>query len=127
MSYRHLLALTVLLLAQSPAATAIDRQGNYTEYDFIVPGDEYALSTWQVTTARLNCRQRPGNTQPIIRTFSRNAPLTVKTQEGVVSNVGYLQMDSQGKPWLKRIFGNTESQERLKPTCVASGESSRCG
>jgi hypothetical protein len=112
MSYRRILALTALLLLQGFAATATDRQGNYTSSDFFVPGDEYAISTWQVTTARLNCRQRPGNNQPILRTFNRNDTLDAKTSEGSHDNVGFLQKDPQGKPWI-RIYQNPNDLTKI--------------
>jgi hypothetical protein len=96
-----ILGLFALSLTRAPLAQAIDRSGNYTTADFFPTRDEYALSTWKVVANRLHCRQRPGITQPIVLTFSQHNHLRVKTAEGSHENVGYLQMDAQGQPWMR--------------------------
>jgi hypothetical protein len=95
------LGLLAAGLTLPPTASALDRSGNYTTADFFPTRDEYALSTWKVVATRLHCRRRPGINQPIVATFSKNNALLVKTSEGSHENVGYLQMDGQGQPWMR--------------------------
>jgi len=88
------------------AAVAIDREGNYTTQDFFPTADEYALSTWKVVAPQLNCRRGPGTTQAIVRVFRQGNPLTAQTAEGSHQNIGYLQHDAQGKPWMRVVLLN---------------------
>jgi hypothetical protein len=104
MRFRYfLIGLTSLLFAVSTPTLAIDRNGNYTVHDFFPTKDEYALSTWKVVAAHLNCRKRPENTDKILRVFHQGSALTAQTSEGSHDNVGFLQMDAQGKPWMRAL------------------------
>jgi hypothetical protein len=73
MQKRGLDDATPLLIALSTPALAIDRNGNYTVHDFFPTKDEYALSTWKVVAAHLNCRKQPENTDKILRVFHQGS------------------------------------------------------
>ncbi len=97
-----------------PKVLAVDPQGNYTTQDFFPGRDEYALSTWTVVATQLNCRQQPKLEAAIARTFHKGDALTVKTAEGSHENVGYLQLDNRGKPWV-RVYQANPDQPTFNP------------
>jgi hypothetical protein len=94
------ISLISLFITVSKATFAIDRNGDFTVRNFFPTKDEYALSSWKVVTTHLNCRKQPGKTHRIVRVFHQGAALTAQTSEGSHDNVGFLQMDAQGKPWM---------------------------
>lgn len=96
------------LMGGDSLAFALDPHGNYTTQDFFPGQDEYALGTWKVVTTQLNCRKQPTLGSAIARTFHQGDPLTVKTSEGSHQNVGYLQLDGQGKPWVRVYQANPD-------------------
>jgi hypothetical protein len=97
--------LSSLFITVSTAAFAIDRNGDFTVRDFFPTKDEYALSSWKVVTPHLNCRRQPGKTYRILHVFRQGEALTAQISEGSHDNVGFLQMDAQGKPWM-RVYVN---------------------
>jgi hypothetical protein len=110
----RIIALGVLSfsLIFTTVAQAVDSNGNYTTADFFPPdnpNEPYALSTWTVISANLNCRKRPGITQPILRTFKKNDPLVTIVSEGSHDNQGFLKMDGQGKSWMKVSLTSTST------------------
>jgi hypothetical protein len=100
-----------LFVAVSTAAFAIERSGDFTVRDFFPTKDEYALSSWKVVTLHLNCRRQPGMAHRIVRVFDRGAALTAQISEGSHDNVGFLQMDAQGKPWMRVYVNYNKSLE----------------
>jgi hypothetical protein len=96
-------SLISLLITVSTTAFAINRNGDFAARDFFPTKDEYALSSWKVVTPHLNCREQPGKTHKILHIFHQGAALTTQISEGSHDNVGFLQMDAQGKPWM-RVF-----------------------
>ena len=113
MPYRFAtLGLISFFLSLAPIAQATDLNGNYTPADFNT-GTDYALSTWKVVAPQLNCRQRPGTTEPVVHTFNQDDPLSAVTSQGSRDNLpdsSYLQTDAQGKPWI-RVHAPIDSGE----------------
>ena len=93
------------LFTVSTTVFAVNLNGDLTVHDFFPTKDEYALSSWKVVTPRLNCRKQPGMTHKILHIFHQGTALTAQTSEGSHDNVGFLQMDVQGKPWM-RVYIN---------------------
>lgn len=99
------ICLGSLFITASTAAFADKRNGDFTVRDFFPTKDEYALGSWKVVTPHLNCRRKPGKAYKTLHVFHRGAALMTQISEGSRDNVGFLQMDDQGKPWM-RVYIN---------------------
>jgi len=94
------IAQTPVPIPQADQAGDYDRnetpiQGPVPPNSKLVPG-----SLWQVVRSGLNCRRKPGATQPLLRQFKFGDILQAEVSRGGSDEVFSNARDTTGKPWM---------------------------
>lgn len=106
-----LLAMVMVVPASTIAQThtsipQADQNGDYAHNEApiqgtVPPGSRLmAGSLWQVVSPRLNCRQRPGTSSPVVRQFQAGDRLQAEVGRGGSDEVLINARDAAGKPWM---------------------------
>lgn len=94
------LILAFLVLIVPTDAYAQNANGDYFRENIPIVEREYLLSSWQVVSSSLNCRNGPGTGYEVLQKFTKDDPLEARTSYGRMSNVDPINLDCRGLPWM---------------------------
>jgi hypothetical protein len=101
-------SISIATLAQIDQNPSPDRNGDYNTIQRKdvngkqMEGAYYEHRSWVVITTSLNCRNKPGTQNQIVRRFAKNQLIEAASfGRGGSDEVIVIQGDANGKPWMR--------------------------